>query len=501
LKAIIPDFQGGVATPLYLQLYQYLKTAVLEGDIRPSEKLPSLRSLAKSLGLSLTTVELAYSQLLVEGYIYSKPQSGYYVNQIPAGMRGMRPEQGGGRLDEGLHGEGFRNGGRGGGFQNGSFSGAGAPGAVPPGQAGPLSGYEKIGYYDLSCFDFVKWKKCINQVLTEYPHLLLREGDSQGEEALRREISRYVYQSRGVTCTPGQIVIGAGTQQIMGQLCTILIRMGIRHVAVEEPGYLPVRNIFRDRDFAITSVPVGKEGISITKLPANIRSAVYVSPSNQFPTGSVMPIGKRYELLDWAVKNDSIIIEDDYDSELRYFGKPIPSLQGLDRHQKAVYLGSFSSTLFPSIKISYMVLPPNMAAIFDTFRRDYTQTCSKTEQLTLALYMSKGLYQINIKKLRTLYSQKLQLALSALGRWGADFIRPVNSSSGVNMLISVKSKKSPDRLCAEARTLGISTLPVAAYTGSPEETAATLIFYYNQIPLEDMEAALKSLLEKWRQDA
>ena len=479
MKAIIPNFQSGAPTPLYLQLYQYMRTAILEGGILPSERLPSLRSLSKSLGLSLTTVELAYNQLLVEGYVYSKPQSGYYVNQIAAGMGSVQPEQGAG-------------------LDNVSIRYGSLPDATTLSGTGPLSGYEKSGYYDLSCFDFIKWKKCVNQVLTEYPYLLLREGDSQGEEALRQEISRYVYQSRGVTCTPGQIVIGAGTQQIMGQLCTILIRMGIKHVAVEEPGYLPVRNIFRDRDFAITAVPVGKEGISIMRLPANIRSAVYVSPSNQFPTGSVMPIGKRYELLDWAVKNDSIIIEDDYDSELRYFGKPIPSLQGLDRYQKAVYLGSFSSTLFPSIKISYMVLPPSMAAIFNTFRGDYTQTCSKTEQLTLALYMSKGLYQTNIKKLRTLYSQKLQITLSVLSRWGADFVRPVNSSSGVNMLISVKSQKSADQLCREARELGISTLPVAAYTGAPEESAATLIFYYNQIPVKEMEPALKGLIEKWR---
>ncbi|HVI41698.1 MAG TPA: PLP-dependent aminotransferase family protein, partial [Anaerovoracaceae bacterium] len=363
-----------------------------------------------------------------------------------------------------------------------------------------LSEFEKNGYFDVSCFDFIKWKKCINQVLTEYSHLLLREGDSKGEKALRQEISKYVYQSRGVTCTPGQIVIGAGTQQIMGQLCTILIKMGMKHVTVEEPGYLPVRNIFRDRDFAITSVPVGKEGISIAKLPANIRSAVYVSPSNQFPTGYVMPIGKRYELLDWAMKNDSIIIEDDYDSELRYFGKPIPSLQGLDHNQRVVYLGSFSSTLFPSIKISYMILPTTMAAIFDTFRGDYTQTCSKTEQLTLAIYMSKGLYQTNIKKLRTLYSQKLQSVLAILNKRGSGFIQPINSSSGVNMLISVKCKKSAALLCQEAQELGISTLPITTYTEALSEATVTLIFYYNQIPLKEIEPALKGLIEKWKQE-
>ncbi|MDD3199181.1 MAG: PLP-dependent aminotransferase family protein [Eubacteriales bacterium] len=469
MKAIIPDFQTRSAVPLYLQLYNYVKAAILDGSILPSERLPSLRSLSKSLGLSITTIELAYNQLLVEGYIYSKPQSGYYVNRISSGMGSVS------RDTEFAFYE-----------------------MVSLSQAELLSEYEKNGYYDASCFDFVKWKKCINQVLTEYSYLLLSEGNPQGEKALRQEISKYVYQSRGVICTPEQIVIGAGTQQITGQLCTILIKTGLKHVTLEEPGYLPVRNIFRDRDFAITAVPVGKEGIPISKLPVHIRSAIYVSPSNQFPTGYVMPIGKRYELLDWATKNDSIVIEDDYDSELRYFGKPIPSLQGLDHSQKVVYLGSFSSTLFPSIKISYMILPPYMAEIFDTFRGDYTQTCSKTEQLTLALYMSKGLYQKNIKKLRTLYSQKLQVVLSLLEKWGKGFIKPIKFSSGLNMLLSIKSKKTASQLCQEAKELGISTLPIASYAAPPTEDTVILIFYYNQIPLKDMEPAVKDLIAKWK---
>ena len=468
MKAIIPDFDQNSGVPYYLQLYRYLKHSILEGGIQPMERLPSLRSLSKSLKLSLTTIELAYNQLLVEGYIHSKPQSGYYVNPISAGMGSLRQPDA--HMTDGVRQSSL------------DF----------------FSASDKMGYYDVSCFDFIKWKKCMNKVLTEYAYLLLREGDSKGEACLRYEISRYVYQSRGVICTPEQIVIGAGTQQIMNQLCTLLTKTGLKHVALEEPGYLPVRNIFRDRDFAITHVPVGKEGISISKLPANIRSAVYVSPSNQFPTGYIMPIGKRYELLDWATSNNSIIIEDDYDSELRYFGKPIPSLQGLDTHQKVVYLGSFSSTLFPSIKISYMVLPPSLAEIFDEFRHDYTQTCSKAEQLTLAIYMSRGLYQTNIKKLRNLYSQKLQTCLSVLNQYGHGLIQPINSSSGVNMLIQVKCKKSPSDLCREAKDLGITILPIAAYADILPESSVTLIFYYNQIPLDNMEEALRLLIEKWK---
>ena len=467
MKAIIPDLNFQSTKPLYLQLYTYMKDAILESSIKPAEKLPSLRALSKGLGLSLTTIELAYNQLLVEGYISSRPQSGYYVNQISAGMGTNTHVR---NVNDDAHPL----------FNN-------------------FSSTAENYYFDLSCFDFIKWKKCMNKVLTEYSHLLLREGDSKGETALRYEISKYVYQSRGVICTPEQIVIGAGTQQIMGQLCNILSKMGVKHVAVEEPGYLPVRNIFRDRDFAITPVSVGKEGINIFKLPSNIRSAVYVSPSNQFPTGYVMPIGKRYKLLEWANSNNSIIIEDDYDSELRYFGKPVPSLQGLDHNQRVVYLGSFSSTLFPSIKISYTILPPTMAQIFDAVGGDYTQTCSKSEQLTLAIYMEKGLYQTNIKKLRTLYSQKLQAVISSLNKYGAGFISPINSSSGINMLINVESQKPSTTLCQEARTLGIYTLPITTYTEEISPSSVTLIFYYNQIPLKDIEQAIMGLIQKWKQ--
>ncbi|WP_312094170.1 MocR-like pyridoxine biosynthesis transcription factor PdxR [Aminipila sp.] len=474
MKAIIPEFNENSARPLYLQLYDYIKQEILSKEMSPNEKLPSLRSLAEKLKLSITTVNLAYSQLNVEGYIYSKPQSGYYVSNILQGTQG----------DE----------------FNRKY------------EAYPMREKEyslfpvdvekrdesSVFQYDLSCFDFNKWKKCMNKVLTEYPQLLMFESDPQGELALRYEISKYIYRSRGVICNPEQIVIGAGTQQITSHLCLILSKLGINHVAVEEPGYLPVKNMFRDRGYVVTPVDVGKEGIHIDRLPANIKSAVYVSPSNQFPTGAMMPIGKRYQLLDWATHNNSIIIEDDYDSELRYFGKPVPALQGLDKNQRVVYLGSFSSTLFSSIKISYMVLPEKMADIFKDISHGYTQTCSKTEQLTLALFMEQGLYQTNIKKLRNLYSQKLQKVLGSINKYGKGFIKPANTSSGINMIINVDSQKSAEQLCNEAKALGVSATPVCIYADEPTgQQSAALVFYYNQIPLNQIENTIQSLIEKW----
>ncbi len=465
MKAIIPNIDETSKRPYYLQLYDYIKNAILSGEISTGEKLPSLRSLSKSLGLSMTTVELAYSQLTVEGYIYSRPQSGYYADNVRTpGTVPVLKKMDSSPLDQ------------------------------------TLEAQEPEFYYDPDCFDFNKWKKCVNKVITEYSPLLFFESDPQGEKALRYEIAKYLYQSRGVSCTSSQIVIGAGTQQLTNQLTNILKAMSIDHIAVEDPGYIPVINIFRDRGFAITPVKVGKEGIRIEKLPSNIRSAVYVSPSNQVLTGAVMPIGRRYELLDWAFQNNSIIMEDDYDSELRYFGKPIPALQGLDTKGSVVYLGSFSATLFPSIKISYMVLPPAMSEVFQKIRDDYTQTCSKMEQLTLALFMEKGFYQTNIKKLRSLYAQKLQTILRCLK---TDFTDPINTASGLTVIVRINSKKNAYTLCAEARSLGITAFPavspVSVNTGRKAPSGPVpLVLYYNQIPLKDIPEAVRELLENWR---
>lgn len=461
MKAIIPSINENTKRPYYLQLYDYLKESILSGEINQGEKLPSLRSLSKELKLSITTVELAYNQLAVEGYIYSRPKSGYYAGDIFTSK--TAPAKG----------------------HQYSYPVDCAFDTAPP-----------DFFYDPHCFDFNKWKKCTNKVLTEYTPLLFFESDPQGETALRQEIAKYLYQSRGVICQPDQIVIGAGTQQITNHLSVILRKLGIDHVAVEEPGYIPVKRIFKDRGFALTPVQVNSDGINIHKLPSNIKSAVYTSPSNHVPTGAVMPAGKRYELLDWAVKNNSIIIEDDYDSELRYFGKPIPALQGLDTHERVVYLGSFSSTLFSAIKISYMVLPAFMAEIFQSIRSDYTQTCSKIEQLTLALFMKQGFYQTNIKKQRSLYSQKLQKVIQALT---TDISKPTNSSSGINIIVNVKSEKSAEQLCTEAGQLKIVAVPTASYTGQPATSTSSLILYYNQIPLKEISHVMADLIAKWKQ--
>ena len=458
MKPIIPDFDNASGSPLYIQLYNYLKKEITEGRISKGEKLPSLRTLAKNLSISITTVEMAYNQLLVEGYVKSKPQSGYYTTSINAESK-SKPGFSSAPLD----------------FDTYPFT--------------------KAKYkYDTGSFDFIKWKKCLTKVLNEHADLLLFESDPQGEKVLRHEISGYLYSSRGVKCTPDQVVIAAGTQQLTNHLARIMRKMNISHVSTEDPGYMPLQNIFRDMGFTLTKIPVHSDGINIEKLPVNIPSAVYVSPSNQFPTGAVMPIGRRYRLLDWAMKNHSIILEDDYDSELRYFGKPVPALQGLDRSDSVVYLGSFSSTLFPAIKISYMVLPNHIVDIFQKIKNDYDQTCSKEEQLALAMFMEKGYYTTNIKKLRNLYARKLQNVLAAFNKYGKNFVTPQNTSSGINIIINVKTEKNTNLLCQLAATLSVKVMPMSSLI---QEDRAELIFYYNQIPLDEIDKTIKDLILLW----
>ncbi len=469
---------------LYVQLYEYLKEEISEGRIETGERLPSLRCMASSVGMSVTTVKMAYEQLMTEGYLISRPQSGYYAAQgaVVKDARRSLKDHGGKE-----------------GRQESSTK-------VQKGDTIRFS-------WDPESFDFVKWKKCMSAVLNETPELLLSEGDRQGEPALRAEIAGYLYKARGVICSQEQVVISAGTQQLINHLARILKMMDIEHVSVEDPGYMPVRSIFRDWGFSMNSIPVRGDGIVIESLPVNIRTAVYVSPQNQFPTGAVMPISRRHEILEWAEANDSIIIEDDYNSELRYTGMPIPALQGIDHSGRVVYLGSFSSTLFPAIRISYMVLPEEMVKLYESMRNNYDQTCSKTEQLTLAEFMRRGYFHTNLRRVRKLYSGKLRETLEAIRDYGSEggFLTAENTQSGINIILKLNTHtrvlaqgkrgeartaelrcEMADRLIKTAAEAGIK---VNSIDQLDSEGQMYLVFYYNQIPLGRIRAAVKTMIE------
>ena len=371
---------------------------------------------------------------------------------------------------------------------------------------------------DPASFDFEKWEKCMTEVLEESPDLLLTESDKQGEPSLRSEIARYLYQSRGVVCTPQQVIVSAGAQQLVNHLAKILKLMDIEHVCTEDPGYTPVRSIFRDWGFSISNVPVKEDGIAIEKLPTNIRTAAYVCPQNQFPTGAVMPEGHRQLLLEWAEENNSLVIEDDYNSVLINSDLPAATLQGLDSGRRVVYMSTFSPTLFPAVRISYMVLPQPMAELFDSIKDEYDQTCSKTEQLTLARFMSEGWYQKNLVRVRDLYGRKLHAALDAIGQYGSEgnFISVENTRSGVNIILKIDTharvisegssgserteeirREMTGRLIRAAGDLGIKIRDVGQLSSNGQ---IYLILSYDQIPLEDIPGSVRELIRAFRSE-
>lgn len=498
------EFDNNSAKSLYVQLYEYLRKEISEGRIRPGERLPSLRNMAAMLGISVTTVKIAYDQLMVEGYVVSRPQSGFYVAQGAGGSNGtdISVSGSGNALDIGNDPRKEA--------ENGSRE------VRPAEETAGQSARAKSLSCDPESFDFVKWKKCMAGVLNETPELLLTEADRQGEPELRKEIAAYIYKSRGVVCTQDQVVISAGTQQLVSHLARILKLMDIGHVSVEDPGYMPVRSIFRDWGFSMSCIPVRENGIMIERLPVNIRTAVYVCPQNQFPTGALMPVGRRRQLLDWAKANDSIIIEDDYNSELRYTGMPVPALQGLDRDGRVVYIGSFTSTLFPAVRISYMVLPPVMVGLYNGIRMNYDQTCSKTEQLTLARFMQSGCYQANLRRVKTLYSRKLSEALSAIREYGSsgNFLTAENTQSGINLTLRLDTfnrvlhegtqgsdrteeirRELADRLVRKAADEGIKVMDIEQLD---HDGQLYLAFYYSQIPLEKIREAVRIMTDGFR---
>ena len=469
---------------LYSQLSEYIREEISEGRLAAGEKLPSLRSMARMLDISVTTVKIAYVQLQIEGYLDSKPNSGFYV-AAGAGNANNDAASAQKETESGGH----------------AVNGETAAGSFK---------------YDPESFDFIKWRKCGASVLSDTPELLFTEADRQGEPALRKEIAEYLYKSRGVICEADQVIVSAGTQQLVNHIARILRMMDIENVCTEDPGYLPVRNIFRDWGFSISRIPVKQDGIEIEKLPVNIRTAAYVCPQNQFPTGAVMPISRRHQILKWAAANDSIVIEDDYNSELRYFGKPVPALQGLDSGGRVVYIGSFTSTLFPAVRISYMVLPKPMKELYRQIMMNYDQTCSKTEQLTLALFMQRGYYQTNLRKVRNLYSRKLQETVSAIRDCdpSGKFISAKNSQSGINIILKINTRvrtitegttgkdrteeirrELVQRLISSAAKLG---LKVRGIDQLDREGQIYLIFYYNQIPLSQIRGDVSEMIADFR---
>ena len=368
---------------LYEHLYKCIKNDIIKGVLKVGDKLPSKRNFAKNLNISTITVENAYAQLMSEGYIYSIPKKGFFVCDI---AKNLIDNEATIKTNYKSDNKGFINDSR---YYFADF----------------LSNRTSKDN-----FPFSIWAKLMREVISEKNDELLVSSPGGGILELREAIADYLWQFRGMKVSPNQIIVGAGTEYLYGLLIQLFGRDKI--FAVEDPGYKKISQIYKSNGIKCEFVPLDDEGISVKELEDREADIIHISPSHHYPTGKVMPISRRYEILGWASKSDSrYIIEDDYDCEFRLLGKPIPSMESIDVMEKVIYMNTFTKSLASTIRISYMVLPKNLLETFYSKLGFYSCTVSNFEQYTLARFIKEGYFEKHINRMRNFYRNKRDIWL------------------------------------------------------------------------------------------
>ncbi|ANA79134.1 PLP-dependent aminotransferase family protein [Paenibacillus glucanolyticus] len=462
--------------PLYVGLYQYIKQEISGGQWPHSARLPSVRKLAELLNVSTTPIEMAYQQLLAEGFIASKPRSGYYVQM------------------------------------------AADPPFSPPIQTslpkGPMLKRHRYFPYDFHMskneyqyFPLTEWRKTYNRCLQENATTdMLFYGDPQGEEGLRYQIANYARSFRGVSCTPEQVIIGSDPFPLLDLVSRLLLPYG-QTIAVEDPCYPQHPEVFRQKGYDVIPIPVLQDGIHQQELHSSRASFVSVSPSHQFPTGVIMPISRRLSLLQWADETGGFIIEDDSDGEFRYEGRPIPSLQGLLPDSRVIYLGGFSQVLSPALGIQYMILPNALLPDYHQLKFQLFLDCtaSKLNQITLERFMREGHVERHLRKMRMKLRRKHDRLINAIRYHFGDRAHISGTGSGFHLMLGLRHPLSEEELQTIAEDRGIR-VNSASYTrmanpDHPKEPEhREFILGFGGLREDEIEAGIKLLADCWLGD-
>ncbi len=434
-------------------LYNSIKKQIMEGTLKAEEKLPSKRTLAENLGISVITVQNAYAQLISEGYIYSIEKKGFFVTELKPfenqdeneteNRKNSRKTEN----ENSAECEWFAN------FGSNSTS------------------YEK--------FPFSLWSHKMRQVLNSGDEKLLSRVGVKGIFELRAAISKYLKEFRNMNVSPEQIVIGAGTENLYTMVVQLLGRENI--FAVENPGYQKILYVCQLNGAKAIPVKIDSQGINIAELENLKINIAHVSPSHHFPTGIVMPIRRRQELLEWAQKSENrCIIEDDYDSEFRFSGKPLPTLQSADKNGKVIYINTFSKTLAPSIRISYMVLPQKLLPAFEQKIGFYSCPVSSFEQLTLAKFIEDGSYGKHLIRMKNFYRNLRNTLISAIETSAfAKFCKIQEEESGLHFLLTLETAFSPQELIRRLNAQKINLPPLTDFYYSKNSPSAKNTFVVN----------------------
>ena len=448
---------GGDA-PLYDQLYRHIAGAIQSGALPPGARLPSKRRLCALTGVSMSTVETAYSLLAAEGYVLSKPRSGYVCAHLllPASA---------------------------------------APAPVPEAPQSPDPprwAYDcSTSAVDVSAFPFSSWARITKEAVYENPGLLQR-GHPQGDWPLRAALAQLLAQYRGVRCSPEQVVVGAGADYLLSLLLQLLPEH--RSLALEDPGY-PAAYAAALHGREPVPIPVDGQGMDRDALERSGAGLAYVTPSHQFPLGVTMPAGRRSQLLHWAASGPGrFLIEDDYDSEFRWSSRPIPALQGLDRAGRVVYMGTFSRSIAPAIRVAYMILPP---ALLERYRRTFSHgacAVSRFEQESLRRFLAQGLYGRHLRRTGNLYRRKCALFTEALE--AIPGVSITGAEAGLHFLLTLP-RFSEEELVARAADQSVRVHPLSRYCHAVPPLPSTVVLGFAGLSEDQLAQAAERLRAAW----
>ena len=444
------ELKKSPGVPLYEALYRCIRGDILSGALKPGEKLPSKRALAQNLEVSKITVETAYNQLLSEGYIRSQEKVGYFVESVE---RQVQPRAG----------------------------------AENRAEAAAREFALDLTANGTEQFPFSVWSRLQREVMLDYSEQLLLPLPNRGIPELRQAIAQHLAAFRGMHVDPENILIGAGTDFLYNLLIQLLGRDKV--YAVEEPGYGKIRKIYAAGGVKCVSAPMDKHGVC----PDSLENAdvLHFSPSHHFPTGLVTPVRRRTELLTWANRGDRWIIEDDYDSEFRFDAHPKPAMQSLDGHGRVIYMNTFSKSLAPSIRISYMVLPTALMAQFQRELGFYSCTVPSFEQYTLARFLSRGYFEKHIHRMRKFYKNRRNNVVSILQNCTfADRLTILEQDAGLHFLLKVDTVLSDRELTEKLEAAGIRVRALSSYYHDSPEDQHCLVVNYSGLKEDRLQMVL-----------
>ncbi|MEO8604792.1 MAG: PLP-dependent aminotransferase family protein [bacterium] len=479
--------------PRYRQVYAALRQAILRGELSGGERLPSSRALALSTGLSRITIQLAFEQLLAEGYVEARVGSGTYVcagaepTAFDSASDAAPPRPAAARRAPRLSALGRR-------------LATVTPLLSGRGHGRPRPRYDfRHGLPALSDLPQARWRRLLGRQARRAEVTAYDYGPAAGALPLREAIAAYLRRARGLACEAAQIVIVNGSQQGV-ELCARLLLDPGDTALVEEPGYEGARSALRAAGAQIAALRVDADGIDIARASSTARRArlAYVTPAHQFPTGAVLSLPRRLALLDWARRRGALIVEDDYDGEFHYGGRPLAPLQGLDRDGRVIYLGTFSKVMFPALRLGYLVLPPPLARLFAHAKALADGGTSGLEQHALAQFIAGGSFERHLRRARVRNRERRGALLAAIERHLGDRVQVSGANAGLHVLLRLPavSQARAELLIRRAAQHGVGVYSALPYYLRPPRDAALVLGYASLSP-EEIEAGIALLAEVW----